>query len=83
MSQITRPIEVEYQRRIRSMTPKDRVARSTAMLKWTREALARTVVREQGAMSDERLRWEVALRLYQGDAKARAKIEQVLRHVSG
>ncbi len=52
-----------------------------AMLKWTRDMLARRVVAELGPMPAERLKWEVALRLYSGDAKARATIERKLADV--
>jgi hypothetical protein len=65
-----------------ALSPKERVARSMAMLQWTREMLARQVVVESGAMSDERLRWEVALRLYQSDSTTRKMIERRLADVS-
>jgi hypothetical protein len=34
-------------------------------------------------MSDERLKWEVALRLYGADATARGLIQRMIDHVSG
>jgi hypothetical protein len=64
-----------------ALSPKERVARSMAMLNWTRDMLARRVVAELGPLSQERLKWEVALRLYSGDAKARATIERKLADV--
>lgn len=76
-------IEVEYRSRMDELSAKQRVARSMAMLQWTREMLARQVVADSGAMSDERLRWEVALRLYGSDPATRKMIEQRLADVSG
>ena len=66
-----------------ALLPKDRVARSAAMLKWTRDLLARQVIDELGAMSAERLKWEVARRMYGADPAARAIIDRKLADVSG
>ena len=74
-------IESEYQSRMDALTGKERIARSMAMLKWTREMLARQILAEEGPMSDERLRWKVALRLYAGDAEVCRWIESRLAHV--
>ena len=76
-------IEIEYRSRMDALSAKQRVARSMAMLQWTREMLARQVVADSGAMSDERLRWEVALRLYGSEPATRRMIEQRLADVSG
>ena len=76
-----RLIEAEYQARMAALSPKEKIARSMAMLKWTRDRLARQVITELGPMSDERLKWEVALRLYSGDAPAVEKIKQVLANL--
>ena len=57
-------IEIAYQQQIDALTPAERVARSAAMFQWTREQIARQLVRQHGEVSPERLKWLVALRLY-------------------
>ena len=57
-------IEEEYQRRIRSMTPAERVARGAAMFAMVRESIARRLVAEHGDLTDVELKWRVALELY-------------------
>jgi len=64
-----------------SLSPKERVARSAAMLQWTRELLGRQVIAELGVMSDERLKWEVAKRMYGADPSAKNMIERRLADV--
>lgn len=64
------------------MTGKERVSRSLALLQWSREMIARQITTEKGAISEERLKWEVALRLYGGDHVARRMIESKLADVS-
>jgi hypothetical protein len=76
-------IENEYQARLSAMSPAERVARSAAMFQWTRDVLAGQITAEMGEMPAERLKWEVALRLYASEPSARAMIEERLRHVSG
>lgn len=75
-------VEAEYQARMKALTGTERVARSMAMLKWTREMIARQIVAQEGPMSDERLQWKVALRLYAGDAAVCRLIESRLAYVS-
>ena len=74
-------IEAEYQSRMDALTGTERIARSMAMLKWTREMLARQLLAQEGPMSAERLRWKVALRLYASDKTACRLIERRLAHV--
>ena len=66
-----------------ALSPQERIARCAAMLKWTRDLLARQVVAELGVISDERLKWEVARRMYASDATARTIKDQRLEDVSG
>ncbi|MFT7643272.1 MAG: hypothetical protein ACI9G1_005037 [Pirellulaceae bacterium] len=75
-------IEQQYEFAMDSLTPKQRVARSTAMLKWTREMIARQILSEVGPMSDERLKLEVAKRLYCGRSMTTAMIDRMLANVS-
>jgi len=74
-------IEKEYQRRMDALTPAERVARSIGMACWARRLIAGKILAERGPMSDERLKWETALRVYGADPKARATIERKLRDV--
>ena len=75
-------VEQQYQARMDSLSPQERVARSQAMFRWTRELIGRQILRESGSMSDERLKWEVALRQYGSDPVTRAMIERKLEDVS-
>lgn len=79
----TTTIEQMYQARMASLLPKERVARSMAMLHWTRALLARQIRKTHGEMPAERLKWEVAKRIYGADPRARALIERELADVSG
>lgn len=74
-------IEQEYWRRISAMPPYERVARAASMAKWARETIARQILAEKGEMSPERLRWEVAKRVYIADSRAQATIERELANV--
>lgn len=75
-------VEREYQARMDALSPRERMERCAAMLKWTRDMLARRVVEEFGPMSDDRLKWEVAKRMYGADPAALAIIERRLAYVS-
>jgi hypothetical protein len=75
-------VEKEYQARMNALSPAERVARSAAMFQWARETLARTITAEMGAMSADRLKWEVALRQYGAEPAMRAMIEELLQDVS-
>lgn len=74
-------VEQEYQARMQSLSPKERVERAQAMFNWTREMLGRQIQAEQGPMSVERLKWEVALRMYGREPIVRSMIERQLAHV--
>lgn len=65
-----------------ALSPQERIARCAAMLKWTRDLLARQVNTELGVISDERLKWEVAKRMYGSDPTTKAMIDQRLEDVS-
>ena len=77
------PIEKLYQEAIDALTPAQRVARSAAMFAWTRDQIARQIVAEQGATDSERLKWQVALRLYGNEPTVRRLIQRKLADVSG
>ena len=76
-------VEQQYNSRMDALSPQERIARCAAMLKWTRDLLARQVIAELGAISEERLKWEVARRMYGSDPTAKAIIDQRLEDVSG
>jgi hypothetical protein len=75
-------VEQQYTSRMDALSPQERIARCVSMLKWTRDLLARQIIVELGEMPDERLKWEVAKRMYGADPAARAIIEQRLDDVS-
>ena len=75
-------IEQRYRSEMESLAPKERIERCAAMLQWTRELIARRVLSELGPLSPERLKWEVAKRLYAADAAAIALIDRKLADVS-
>ena len=76
-------IEQEYQSRMDALPGKERIARSLALLAWTRQMIARRIIAERGEMSEERLKWEVAFQLYGGDPTVCRMIESELADVSG
>jgi hypothetical protein len=71
-------VERAYQERLDALSPRERVTRSVAMFNWSRQILARQILAEQGPMTEERLKWEVALRMYGAESPARALIERQL-----
>jgi hypothetical protein len=75
-------VEQQYRFRMDALSPQERLARCAAMLKWTRDLLARQIIAEHGEMPLERLKWEVAKRMYGADPVARAVIERRLHDVS-
>ena len=74
-------VEETYRRAVDAMTPAQKFARMHALLHWARDLYARQLRRELGDVSDERLKWEVALRQYAGDRRTRELIERKLRDV--
>ena len=79
---VVNTVELEYRKRIDAMTIAQRVERSAALLAWARGFIARQILAEQGALSQERLKWEVALRQYGADPIARSLIEGIRARVS-
>ena len=75
-------VEKEYRKRMAELTPAQRVARSVAMFNWTREMIGRQVIAEIGEMSYDRLRWEVALRMYASEPEVCKMIREKLADVS-
>ncbi len=75
-------IEVEYRRRIDAMPMHKRVERAADMAFWARRMIARQIVNEQGQLSEQRLKCEVARRVYVADPRALAAIDRELANVS-
>jgi hypothetical protein len=73
-------IERRYQDAIDRLPPRQKIARGFAMFDWARSWIARQIIAERGPLSAERLRWEVALRLYGEEPVTRRLIE---RHLAG
>lgn len=76
-------IDLAYQRRIDAMTMKEKIGRAAAMLAWTRQQIAARIRKEQPGLSDEQIKWRVALHLYASEPEVVALIQRHLAHVSG
>jgi len=75
-------VQQEYESQMDRLTPKERMARSVAMLKWSRDLIARQILETDGPRSFECLKWEVAMRQYGSDPKLRSMIQRMLERVS-
>ena len=75
-------VEQEYERRLRGMSPAERMARSAAMFAWTRQQMARRIRIDQPSLTDEEVKWHVALKLYEGEPEVVKLIREHLSHVS-
>ncbi len=75
-------VDLEYERRIKAMSPAEKISRSAAMLAWTREQMARHILASQPDLSEEELKWRVALQLYQSEPAVVKLIEEHLASVS-
>ncbi len=78
----TSDIDLEYERRWKAMSPAEKVSRSAAMFAWTRQQMARQIRNAQPSLSDEEVKWHVALRLYEREPEVVKLIEEHLSHVS-
>ncbi len=75
-------IELEYERRWQAMSPAERVARSAAMFAWTRQQMAMRIRNTQPSLSDEEVKWRVALQLYEREPDVVKLIQEQLANVS-
>jgi hypothetical protein len=76
-------VEALYQRAIDEMPALQKMARVEGALCWTRNLIARNVRAELGAeVSEERVKWEVALRMYQSDPRMEHLIREQIARVS-
>lgn len=69
-------VEQEYRARIDAMSVAERVLRAEALFNWSREYLVRAIVATRGPISDDELKWELALRLYGSRPETRALIAE-------
>ena len=74
-------VEELYQQAVDALTPAQKYARMHALLNWARDLYARHLREDLGDVSEERPKWEVALRQYGGDRRTREMIGQRLRDV--
>lgn len=74
-------VELEYQRRVDSMSPAEKLARAAAMLAWAKSQIAFQIKASNPQISDERLKWCVAKRLYGAEPEVLKLIEQQLENV--
>lgn len=74
-------VEEAYRRAVDAMTPAEKFARMHSLLSWARDLYARQLRQQLGDVSDERIKWEVALRQYGSDRRTRELIERKLRDV--
>lgn len=70
-----------YRQAVDAMTPAEKFARLHALLNWARDLYARQLREKLGDVSEERLKWEVALRQYGFDRRTRELIERKLEDV--
>ena len=80
------PSEAELEAQFRAaqdfMPPHVRVARAAAMFAWARDLTSREIVARTGPLSDARLTWETAMRMYGSDAMSRTLIQRMIDRVS-
>ena len=69
--------ELEYRSQIDAMSVADRIRRTEVPFNWSRDYLVRSIVAARGQMSDEDVKWELALRKYGADPVTRESIDGV------
>ena len=70
-------VELEYRARIDAMSVADRIRRTEALFNWSRDYLVRSIVAARGQMSDDDVKWEIALRQYGADPVTRELIDEL------
>ena len=75
-------VELEYERRLRAMSPAEKMARSAAMFAWTRQQMASRIRIDQPSLTDEQVKWQVALKLYEREPEVVKLIQEHLSRVS-
>ena len=75
-------IETEYRERIDAMSVAERIRRAETLFNWSRDYIARSILADQGAISDDDLKWKVALQQYGSDPATRELIDELRRRAS-
>lgn len=75
-------IQKIYDDSMADLTPAERIARASAMLKWTRDFIARQILEEDPDCGEELLRLKVAARMYGSQPQVMALIQQEIERVS-
>lgn len=75
-------IDLEYEKRWKAMSFAEKTSRSAAMFAWTRQQMARQIRVTSPHLSDEEVRWHVALKLYEREPEVVKLIQEHLSIVS-
>jgi len=75
-------VDLEYERRWKAMSHAEKVSRSAAMFAWTRQQMARRIRHDEPNLSDEEIKWRVALKLYEREPHVVKLIQEHLANVS-
>ncbi|MBL8873877.1 MAG: hypothetical protein JNK90_29145 [Planctomycetaceae bacterium] len=75
-------VDIEYERRWKAMSSVEKMARCAAMFAWTRQQIALRIRQEKPNLTDEELKWEVALKLYENEPEVVKLIKEHLGHAS-
>ena len=75
-------IDLEYRARIDAMSVVERIQRAEALFNWSRDYLARLIIAARGPMSDEELKWEIALRQYGANPATKELIDELRSRAS-
>lgn len=76
-------VENEYRALIDAMTVAERVRRAEALLMWSGDYLARSILATHGPISEATLKREIALRRYGSDPAVRRLIDELPTRASG
>ena len=75
-------IDLEYERRWKAMSHAEKLSRSAAMFAWTRQQIARRIRSVDPNLSDEEVKWLVAMKLYEREPEVVKLIQEHLARVS-
>ena len=74
-------VELEYERRWKAMSHAEKISRSAAMFAWTRQQMARRIRDVEPSLSDEEVKWRVALKLYEREPEVVKLIQEQLQQL--
>jgi hypothetical protein len=75
-------VERAYREAVDRMTPAEKIRRAAGLLSWSRDFLGRQLQKDSGIYSSERLKWEVARRIYLSQPVICQLIEEQIARVS-